>query len=55
MQVATLVCGPPLALAMYIIQKFYLHTSRQLRFLDLESRAFVYSDFLETVRLLLHS
>lgn len=49
MQVATLVCGPPLALALYIIQKFYLHTSRQLRFLDLESRAFVYSDFLETL------
>jgi ATP-binding cassette subfamily C (CFTR/MRP) protein 1 len=33
----------------YIIQKLYLRTSRQLRYLELESRSAVYSSFLETV------
>ncbi|OKL59922.1 hypothetical protein UA08_04651 [Talaromyces atroroseus] len=33
----------------YIIQKAYLRTSRQLRFLELESRAGVFSSFLESV------
>ncbi|KAH0349062.1 P-loop containing nucleoside triphosphate hydrolase protein, partial [Aureobasidium melanogenum] len=33
----------------YIIQKVYLRTARQLRYLDLESRSAVYSSFLETV------
>ncbi|WPH03197.1 Hypothetical protein R9X50_00607300 [Acrodontium crateriforme] len=33
----------------YVLQKFYLQTSRQLRLLELESRAAVYSSFLETV------
>jgi ATP-binding cassette subfamily C (CFTR/MRP) protein 1 len=33
----------------YIIQKVYLRTSRQLRYLELESRSAVYSSFLETV------
>jgi len=33
----------------YIIQKVYLATSRQLRFLDLESQALIDSSFLETL------
>ncbi|KAH0123005.1 P-loop containing nucleoside triphosphate hydrolase protein, partial [Aureobasidium melanogenum] len=33
----------------YMIQKLYLRTARQLRYLDLESRSAVYSSFLETV------
>lgn len=33
----------------YVIQKVYLRTARQLRYLDLESRSGVYSSFLETV------
>ncbi len=36
-------------LAIYLIQKVYLTTSRQLRFLDLEARAVVKSSFLETL------
>lgn len=40
----------PLTFAvLYIIQKIYLPTSRQLRFLDLENRARVNSSFLETL------
>jgi ATP-binding cassette, subfamily C (CFTR/MRP), member 1 len=35
--------------AMYLIQRIYLQTSRQLRMLELESRSPVYSHFLETV------
>lgn len=33
----------------YLVQRLYLRTSRQLRFLDLESRAAVLSTFLESV------
>lgn len=33
----------------YVVQKIYLRTSRQLRFLELESRSALYSSFLETV------
>ena len=33
--------------ALYFIQKFYLRTSRQLRFLDLEAKAPLYSQFTE--------
>lgn len=33
----------------YIVQRVYLRTSRQLRFIELESRSAVYSSFLETV------
>ncbi len=40
---------PPTLLAVYIIQKVYLATSRQLRFLDLEARALVNGSFLETL------
>lgn len=34
----------------YIVQRVYLRKSRQLRLLELESRAGVYTSFLETVR-----
>jgi hypothetical protein len=40
---------PACMLLVYIIQKAYLRTSRQLRFLELEYRAEVFSDFLEAV------
>lgn len=33
----------------YVVQKVYLRTSRQLRFIELESRAAVFSSFLESV------
>ncbi|KAK6206478.1 hypothetical protein LQW54_007771 [Pestalotiopsis sp. IQ-011] len=36
-------------LAVYLIQKVYLATSRQLRFLDLEARSLVNASFLETL------
>lgn len=42
---------PACALLVYVVQKTYLRTSRQLRFLELESRAEVFSNFLETVRI----
>jgi ABC-type multidrug transport system fused ATPase/permease subunit len=35
--------------ALYLIQKFYLRTSRQLRLLDLEARSPMYQHFTETV------
>jgi ATP-binding cassette subfamily C (CFTR/MRP) protein 1 len=41
---------PFLFLVLYFLQKLYLHTSRQIRFLDIELRAAVLSNFLETVR-----
>ena len=34
-------------IALYLIQRFYLRTSRQLRFLDLEAKAPLYSQFTE--------
>jgi ATP-binding cassette subfamily C (CFTR/MRP) protein 1 len=40
---------PACMLLVYIVQKVYLRTSRQLRFLELESRAGVFSSFLESV------
>jgi ATP-binding cassette subfamily C (CFTR/MRP) protein 1 len=40
----------PTALAIvYVIQRVYLHTSRQLRYLELESRSDLFSSFLQTV------
>lgn len=40
----------PLALgAFYFIQRYYLRTSRQLRFLDIESKAPLFSHFLESI------
>lgn len=41
---------PYSAAAVYVVQKVYLRTSRQLRLLELESRAAVFSSFLETVQ-----
>lgn len=43
------VCMPFLMLVMYVLQKFYLRTSRQLRLLDLEAKAPLYSHFVETL------
>ena len=36
-------------IALYLIQKFYLRTSRQLRFLDLEAKSPLYSQFSEVI------
>lgn len=41
---------PCSAAVVYLVQKVYLRTSRQLRFLELESRAAVFSSFLETIQ-----
>lgn len=41
---------PYTAGVVYVVQKVYLRTSRQLRLLELESRAAVFSSFLETVQ-----
>jgi ATP-binding cassette, subfamily C (CFTR/MRP), member 1 len=38
---------PLCIVAFYLIQKFYLRTSRQMRFLDLESKSPLYSQFVE--------
>lgn len=46
----TAVSLPLLLGIMYILQKFYLRTSRQLRLLDLESRSSLYTNFLETLQ-----
>ncbi|KAI5924949.1 ATPase-like protein [Camillea tinctor] len=35
---------------LYLIQKFYLRTSRQLRLLDLEVKSSLYSHFLDTIK-----
>ena len=40
---------PVCFLFVYLIQKFYLRTSRQLRFLDLEAKSPLYSMFSETI------
>ncbi|KAH8896000.1 putative ABC transporter [Thozetella sp. PMI_491] len=40
---------PFLILAFYFIQRFYLRTSRQLRFLDLEAKSPLYTSFLESL------
>ncbi|KAG2005232.1 hypothetical protein GB937_008929 [Aspergillus fischeri] len=40
---------PACMLLVYVIQKVYLRTSRQLRFLELESRAGVFLSFLECI------
>ncbi|PYH89268.1 multidrug resistance-associated protein [Aspergillus ellipticus CBS 707.79] len=41
---------PFLILAVFILQHFYLRTSRQLRLLDLESKSPLYSHFLDTIK-----
>ena len=38
---------PPLLLTLYLVQKFYLRTSRQLRHLDLEAKSPLYTHFSE--------
>jgi len=40
---------PLVIVLIYILQKVYLRTSRQLRFLDLESRSPVFRHFLESI------
>lgn len=40
---------PLFLMAVYFVQRVYLRTSRQLRFLDIETRTPVYSHFLETI------
>ncbi|KAI4717098.1 hypothetical protein E4T48_06687 [Aureobasidium sp. EXF-10727] len=40
---------PIYGLAIYMVQKVYLHISRQLRYLELESRSAVYTSFLDAV------
>ncbi|KAL2062648.1 hypothetical protein VTL71DRAFT_5720 [Oculimacula yallundae] len=40
---------PFIMIVVYFIQKFYLRTSRQLRLMDLEAKAPLYSNFLETL------
>jgi len=40
---------PFVMIVVYFIQKFYLRTSRQLRLMDLEAKAPLYSNFLETL------
>jgi ATP-binding cassette subfamily C (CFTR/MRP) protein 1 len=39
---------PFVAIAVYIVQVFYLRTSRQVRLLDIEARAPLFTNFLET-------
>ena len=41
---------PICLLALYLIQRFYLRTSRQLRFLDLEAKSPLYSGFMECLK-----
>ncbi|KAM4056705.1 ABC transporter [Hirsutella rhossiliensis] len=41
---------PFLAVMLYGVQSFYLRTSRQLRFLDLEAKSPLYTHFLETLQ-----
>ncbi|KAM5429338.1 hypothetical protein McanMca71_002977 [Microsporum canis] len=40
---------PALLVVFYLIQKFYLRTARQLRLLDIEAKAPLFSKFLETL------
>jgi ABC-type multidrug transport system fused ATPase/permease subunit len=41
---------PLLIAILYVVQKFYLRTSRQVRLLDLEARAPLFTDFIELVQ-----
>lgn len=40
---------PPVILIMWILQKYYLRTSRQMRLLDLEAKSPLYSHFIESL------
>lgn len=42
-------CIPPFIAGVYILQTIYLRTSRQLRFLDLEAKSPLFSNFVETL------
>ncbi|KAL5086662.1 hypothetical protein Trisim1_008747 [Trichoderma cf. simile WF8] len=46
----TAISFPILLAILYILQKFYLRTSRQMRLLDLESKSALYTNFLETLQ-----
>jgi ABC-type multidrug transport system fused ATPase/permease subunit len=41
---------PFLVALLYVVQRFYLRTSRQMRLLDLEAKSPLYTHFLDTVR-----
>jgi len=41
-------CIPPFIVGVYILQTIYLRTSRQLRFMDLEAKSPLFSNFVET-------
>ncbi|KFA48354.1 hypothetical protein S40293_04500 [Stachybotrys chartarum IBT 40293] len=41
---------PAIILVLYVLQKFYLRTSRQLRLIEIEAKSPVYSQFSETLR-----
>jgi ATP-binding cassette subfamily C (CFTR/MRP) protein 1 len=41
---------PPVILIVWILQKFYLRTSRQMRLLDLEAKSPLYSHFIESLQ-----
>ncbi|KAI1816169.1 putative ABC multidrug transporter [Poronia punctata] len=41
---------PFVAIMLYVVQRFYLRTSRQLRLLDLESKSPLYTHFIDTVK-----
>ncbi|KAI1858876.1 uncharacterized protein JN550_012335 [Neoarthrinium moseri] len=43
------ICVPVAGITLYLIQKFYLRTSRQLRFLDLEAKSPLFTHFVETI------
>ena len=45
----TAACIPFILVILYLIQKFYLRTSRQLRHLDLEAKSPLYTHFTETL------
>ncbi|KAJ9607943.1 hypothetical protein H2200_008022 [Cladophialophora chaetospira] len=40
---------PPVFVVLYFLQKYYLRTARQIRLLEIESKAPLYSHFLETL------
>ena len=40
-------CIPPILILLYLLQSFYLRTSKQMRMLDLESKAPLYTHFTE--------
>ncbi|KAK1757136.1 P-loop containing nucleoside triphosphate hydrolase protein [Echria macrotheca] len=41
---------PFLAVVLFLLQKFYLRTSRQMRLLDLEAKSPLYSHFIDTIK-----